>query len=99
VSFRSVGDVLPQTLEGLGIAARIQQERARAAWPAAAGTVAADLAAGSEAIALREATLVVRVRAPALGALVAARHDDLVAALNARLGPARIARVRLERAG
>ena len=84
--FRSLRDILPRTLEGLGIADRVIQERAILAWPAAARRVSPDLAARSRALGLQGTALVVRVADAGLAALVAARRGPLQEALNARLG-------------
>ena len=86
MAFQSLRDILPQTLDGLGIAERVSRERAMRLWPAVAQEIDPALARGSRAIALQGAALLVRVSEPALVHLIACRREQVVALLNARLG-------------
>ncbi|MGH2350532.1 MAG: DciA family protein [Chloroflexota bacterium] len=86
MSFRRLGDILPQTLEGLGIEQRVRQEQARRAWHRVAHRVSPALAAGAEAVELRGGVLMVRVPAGHLARMLEARTAELVRWLNAEVG-------------
>jgi hypothetical protein len=94
MSFSSLREILPKTLEDLGIANRVWQERVVRAWPAVARALSTDLGARSQAQGLREGVLTVRVADPRLAQLVLERQDELVSALAARLGYRAVQQVR-----
>jgi hypothetical protein len=86
MAFRSLREILPEAVQGLAIAGRLRAELALQAWPPAARSVSGLLGERSRAIALDGTTLLVRVQGNDSASLAAARHAELVAALNARLG-------------
>ena len=61
MSFRRLGEVLPQTLDGMGLLQQVRTERVMRAWPGAAGQAAPELVAGAEVVDLRGGVLAVRV--------------------------------------
>ncbi|MBI3970276.1 MAG: DUF721 domain-containing protein [Chloroflexi bacterium] len=83
---RSLRDILPRTLEDLGIAERVRQERTAQAWRYAIQDLADDLVAGTFSVLLRQKQLTVTVRDRRVAERVVERQAELVEALNARLG-------------
>jgi predicted nucleic acid-binding Zn ribbon protein len=88
-----MGEILPQTLDELGIAGRVKAERVRRVWDEAVLAVAPELAGGAQPAGIHGGTLSVRLSEPHLAALLQARRADLRRALNERLGEGAITEV------
>jgi hypothetical protein len=93
MSFRRIGEILPQTLEGLGLQQRIRTARVVRAWPVATEREWPDLAAGSQAVDLQGGVLSVRVSDGRLAGLIERAGAELVRALNAEVGERLVERV------
>ncbi len=93
MSFRRLGEIMPQTLEGMGLLHRLRTMRALRAWPAAAGQSSPELASASRALDLQGGVLTVRVPDSRLAALLERCNPEIVRALNAVLGEAAVERV------
>jgi predicted nucleic acid-binding Zn ribbon protein len=93
MSFRRLGEILPQTLEEMGLLQRVRVERVVRAWPRAAGRAAPELAEGVEAVDLRAGVLSVRVPDGRLARLLERCSAEIVRALNAELGERAVERV------
>lgn len=92
-------DLIPQTLERLGIAGRLRCELAALQWPTVVEGVRPGAAAASVARVGRQGTLVVSVRSSAWQTELAAHEADLMTALNDCLGCSSVARLRFRVVG
>jgi predicted nucleic acid-binding Zn ribbon protein len=96
MSFRRLGEILPQTLDGMGLLQRVRAERVMRAWPGAARQAAPELAAGAEVVELRGGVLAVRVPEGRLARLLERVTPEIVRALNEAIGePAVVGLVRV----
>ena len=96
MSFRRLGEILPQTLDGMGLLQRVRAERVMRAWPGAVGQAAPELVAGAEVVDLRGGVLAVRVPEGRLARLLERVTPDIVRALNEAVGePAVVGLVRV----
>ena len=77
-----VAEVIPQTLERLGIAERVWCARAALHWPTVAESVRRGAAAASMARAGGPGTLLISVRSSAWQTELVAREAEIKAALN-----------------
>ena len=77
-----VAEVIPQTLERLGIAERVWCARAALHWPTVAESVRRGAAAASRARAGGPGTLLISVRSSAWQTELVAREAEIKAALN-----------------
>jgi hypothetical protein len=93
MSFQRLGEILPQTLEGMGLLPRLQEARVCRAWPAAAGAVSRQLAAGSAAVGLSGGVLRVRLHDASLAPALERHAPAIVRALNEAIGEAAVGRV------
>src|SRR5262245_10328095 len=93
MSFRRLGEIMPQTLEGMGLLQRVQSMRVLRAWPRVAGRAAPELAAGAQAVELRGGVLSVRVADGHLARVLERRSAEIVRALNAEVGERAVERV------
>lgn len=94
-----VSEVIPQTLERLGIADRVWCARAALQWPTIAEEVRRGAAAASAARAGIQGTLLVSVRSSAWQSELAAREADLRTALNESVGSQIVEHLRFRVAG
>jgi hypothetical protein len=96
MSFRRLGEILPQTLDGMGLLQRVRTERVLRAWPGVARQAAPELVAGAEVVDLRGGMLAVRVPEGRLARLLERVTPDIVRALNEAVGePAVVGLVRV----
>jgi predicted nucleic acid-binding Zn ribbon protein len=93
MSFRRLGEILPQTLEGMGLLQRVRTARVLRAWPRAAGRAAPELAVGTHAVDLQGGILTVRVLDGRLARLLERASPEIVRALNAEIGEPAVERV------
>jgi predicted nucleic acid-binding Zn ribbon protein len=93
MSFRRLGEIMPQTLEGMGLLQRVRAARVRRAWPRAAGRAAPVLAAGSQVVDLQGGVLRVRLADGRLAGLLDQVAPEIVRALNAEVGEMAVDRV------
>jgi predicted nucleic acid-binding Zn ribbon protein len=93
MSFRRLGEIMPQTLEGMGLLQRVQAMRVLRAWPRVAGRAAPELAGGAQAVELRAGVLSVRVPDGHLARVLERASAEIVRALNAEVGERAVERV------
>jgi predicted nucleic acid-binding Zn ribbon protein len=93
MSFRRIGEIMPQTLEGMGLLQRVRLMRVRSAWSAATGRVAPELASGYRAMDLQHGVLTVHGLDQRRNDLLQRCATKLVQALNAELGETLVERV------
>ena len=82
---------MQQSLRALGLETPLLQKRLIEAWPEVAGETIAGLTA---CIGIRNQTLLVSTRVPALRADLSMRRQELVQRLNAHVGAQMIADIR-----
>lgn len=93
MSFRRIGEIMPQTLEGMGLLQRVRLMRVRSAWPAATGQIAPELASGYRVVDLQSGVLTVRVLDRRRDDLLARCATRIIQTLNAELGETLVERV------
>jgi hypothetical protein len=93
MSFRRLGEILPHTLEGMGLLQRVRAARVLLAWPRAAGRAAPELVGSAEAVDLQGGVLRVRIRDGRLAGLLERASPEIVRALNAEVGESAVERV------
>ncbi|MDQ3700454.1 MAG: DUF721 domain-containing protein [Chloroflexota bacterium] len=93
MSFRRIGEIMPQTLDGLGLLHRVRLMRVRGAWSAATEQIAPELASGYRAMDLQNGVLTVRVLDRCLDDLLQRSAAKIVQALNEELGETLVERV------
>lgn len=93
MSFRRLGEILPQTLEGMGLLQRVRAQRVAHAWPEVARAAAPELAGRTEPLTLQGGVLTVRISDAGQRALLERASPELARALNAAVGEPAVQRV------
>jgi predicted nucleic acid-binding Zn ribbon protein len=93
MSFRRLGEIMPQTLEGMGLLQRLQAMRVLRSRPRAVGRAAPELAGGAQAVELRDGVLAVRVPDGLPARQLERAAAEIVRALNAEVGERAVERV------
>jgi hypothetical protein len=82
--FQSLREILPQTLQALGLGDRLREAQVHRAWRDAVAAVAPDLPAGVP-VRLDDGTLTIRVADPATAARFATVEKQLLQAIASSL--------------
>ena len=84
-TFQSLRDILPQALNGLGIAERMRRERTFEAWTGTLVNLYPELVVRATAQSLERGTLVVSVTDATAAEEIERNRENILAALQARL--------------